>query len=134
LLQASANREARLVEVHTFAHFDNEQGILAVSDGRAGVWVRERGGNWQLRNNGDDDLLFLTDSYAKAYVPDFSGNGHELEWFLSQFMFANSPLAVEDYRTLLLICLVQPFFPPLRKTRMIPAFLGPQAAKPRPCV
>jgi hypothetical protein len=128
LLQASANREARLAEVHTFAHFDNEQGILAISDGSAGVWFHERRGNWQLRNNGDHDLLFFTDPNAKAWVPDFSGNGHELEWFLSQFMFANSPLAADDYRTLMLICLVQQFFPPLRRTRMIPAFLGPQGS------
>ena len=127
-LQASANRTARLVEVHTFAHFEKEKGLLAVSDGTTGVWVRERGGEWQLRNNGDDDLLFLTDSHAKPWVPDFSGNGSALEWFLSQFMFANSPLAAEDYRTLMLIWLVQQFFPPLRRTRMIPAFLGPQGS------
>ena len=128
VLQASANREARLVDVHTFAHFDVERGILAVSDGSSSVWVRERGGNWQVRNNGDEDLLFLTDPHAEAWIPDFSGNGHELQWFLSQFMFANFPLAAEDYRTLMLICLVQQFFPPLRKTRMIPAFLGPQGS------
>jgi hypothetical protein len=127
-LQASANRTARLVEVHTFAHFDNQTGLLAVSDGATGVWARERGGDWQLRNNGDDDLLFLADSYAKSWVPDFSENGSALEWFLSQFMFANSPLAAEDYRTLMLIWLVQQFFPPLRRTRMIPAFLGPQGS------
>jgi hypothetical protein len=127
-LQASANRTARLVEVHTFAHFDKEAGLLAVSDGATGVWVRERGGDWQLRNNGDNDLLFLTDSHANRWVPDFSINASALEWFLSQFMFAHSPLAAEDYRTLTLVWLVQQFFPPLRRTRMIPAFLGPQGS------
>lgn len=128
LLQATANRTTRLAEVHTFAHFDNDRGILAVSDGSGGVWVRERGGDWKLQNNGDDSLLFLADPHAKAWVPDFSRNGRELEWFLSQFMFANSPLPAEDYRTLMFIYLIQQFFPPLRRTRMIPAFLGPQGS------
>jgi Bifunctional DNA primase/polymerase, N-terminal len=127
-LQASAYRTAHLVEVHAFAHFDNQKGLLAVSDGTTGVWVRERRGDWQPCHNGDYDLLFLTDSDAKPWAPDFSGNGSALGWFLSQFMFANSPLAAEDYRALMLIWLMQQFFPPLRKTRMIPAFLGPQGS------
>lgn len=128
LLQARANREARLVDVHTFCHFDSERGFLAVSNGADGMWVRERGGEWQLRDNGDEDLLFLTDPHAEAWVPDFSEDGHALKWFLSQFMFASSPLSTEDYRTLMLICLLHQFFPPLKKTRMIPAFLGPQGS------
>jgi Bifunctional DNA primase/polymerase, N-terminal len=49
VLQASAKRESRLVDVHTFAHFGSESGFLAVSDGNAGVWVRERAGDWQFR-------------------------------------------------------------------------------------
>ena len=127
-LQAGAHRQARLATVHTFAHFDNATGFLAVSDGAAGVWVRERGGSWQLRNNGDDDLLFLTDPHAKPWVPDFTETGSALQWFLSQFMFANSPLTAEEFRTLTLIWLLQQFFPPLRRTRAIPAFLGPQGS------
>jgi len=51
-----------------------------------------------------------------------------LQWYLEQFMFANSLLTVEDCRTLMLIWLLQQFFPPLRKTRMVPAFLGPQGS------
>jgi hypothetical protein len=127
-LQASGNRTARLVEVHTFAHFEKRTGLVAVSDGATGIWVREHGGDWQLRNNGDDDLLFLADSQVKPWVPDFSGDGSALEWFLSQFLFANSPLAAEDYRILILIWLLQQIFPSLRRTRMIPAFLGPQGS------
>jgi hypothetical protein len=128
VLQASANRDARLVEVHTFAYFDGDRGFLAVSNGTNGMWVRERGGKWQFRNNGDEDVLFLTDSHAKAWEPDFSEDGHALQWFLSQFMFASSQLTSEEYCTLMLVCLVQQFFPPLRKTRMIPTFLGPQGS------
>jgi hypothetical protein len=128
MLQANTNREARRVNVRTFSYFDLRRGLLAVSDGAAGIWVRERGGDWQLCNNGDDDLLFLTDPQAKALVPDFSKDGRALQWFLSQFMFANSPLTAEDYRTLMLVCVLQQLFPPLRQTRMIPAFLGPQGS------
>jgi hypothetical protein len=128
LLQAAANRESRLTEVHTFAYFDSERGVLAVSDGGGGVWVHQRGRDWKLQNNGDDGLLFLADPHAKPWVPDFAHDGYELEWFLSQFTFANSPLSAEDHRTLMFIYLIQQFFPPLRRTRMIPAFLGPQGS------
>ena len=128
LLRASASREARLVDVHTLAYFDRGSGLLAVSNGSTGMWIRERGGNWLFRNNGDEGLLFLTDPHAEEWVPDFSGDGHALEWFLSQFMFASFPLTAEEFRTLMLVCLVQQFFPALRKTRMIPAFLGPQGS------
>lgn len=128
LLQASANREARLVDVHTLAYFDRGREFLAVSNGATGMWIRERSGNWLFRNNGDEGLLFLTDPQAEEWVPDLSGDGHALEWFLSQFMFASFPLTAEDFRTLMLVCLVQQFFPTLRKTRMIPTFLGPQGS------
>lgn len=128
LLVANANREARLADVHSFAHFNSDSGTLAVSDGTVGVWVRERGGKWCLRNNGDDDLLFLTDSNATPWEPDFSKSGDSLQWFFSQFMFAGSQLTAAEYRTLLGVYLAQQFFPALRKTRMIPAFLGPQGS------
>jgi hypothetical protein len=128
LLQAQTNREARLAKVHTFAKFDMESGFLAVSDGSCGVWVRERGGDWEFRLNGDDDLLFLTDPSATAWTPSFTGHGEALRWYLGQFMFANSPLTAHECRTLLLVWLLQQFFPPLQRTRMIPAFLGPQGS------
>ncbi len=127
-LQASAHREARLVEVHTFSYFNQERGFLAISDGTGGVWSRELGGDWKLLNNGDNDLLFFTEPEAAAWSPDFSGTRLDLQWFLNLFMFSNSPLTADESRTLLLIWLVQQFFPALRRTRMTPAFLGPQGS------
>jgi len=60
LLQSGAAR-TKAVPVHTLAHFDAANGLLAVSDGGPGVWLRERGGNWQLTANGENGFLFLTD-------------------------------------------------------------------------
>jgi hypothetical protein len=128
VLQAHASRGARLARVHTFAKFDIDTGFLAVSDGASGVWVRERGGDWEFCLNGENDLLFLTDSSATAWIPVFAGDRDALRGYLDQFMFADAPLTAHDCRTLLLVWLLQQFFPALQRTRMIPAFLGPQGS------
>lgn len=113
------------VEVHTFAYFDPVTGFLAVSDAGTGVWIRERNGKWTFQYNGDNDLLFLTEQDAEAFEPDFTASGENLSWFLDQFLLADhDPLSIEDQKTLLLVELLHEFFPALRLTRMILAFLG----------
>ena len=128
ILQAKTSREAPPVEVHTFSFFNPVTGLLAVSDGDGGIWVRERGSKWQLTRNGEYDLLFLTEPEATAWVPEFGQDGRALEWHLNRFSFADVPLSFDDCRVVLHVWLYQQFFPPLRRTRVIPCFLGPQGS------
>ncbi|MBI4463839.1 MAG: hypothetical protein HY647_03950 [Acidobacteria bacterium] len=128
LLQAEQARSAPLVEVHTVSHFESDAGLLAVSDGKAGVWLRERGGEWQQTYNGENGLLFLTEPEATAWVPEFSSGGQSLKWFFGRAMLADGLLSKRDQRVLSLVNLLHVFFPCLRRTRMIPAFLGPQGS------
>lgn len=128
ILQASAATTAPAVKVHTLAHYDPVTGLLAVSDGAGGVWFRERGGHWKFTYNGDNGLLFLTEPEATAWVPEFGGTGESLKWFLGRAMLGSEPLSRNEQQTLLYLNLLHQFFPPLRRTRMIPAFLGPQGS------
>lgn len=128
VIQANTARTAPLVEVHTLAFYDLTTCLLAVSDGAGGVWLRERRGEWQLAHNGDNGLLFLTEPEAIPFTPEFVANGEALRCFLGLALFADYPLSREDQRTLYYLTLVHQFFPPLRRTRMIPAFLGPQGS------
>jgi hypothetical protein len=128
MLQANTARTAPLVDVHTLAHFDPATGLLAVSDGAGGVWFRERGGEWSLTYNGDHGLLFLTEPEAESWTPEFGVNGEALKWFLTRLLLADTPLSGEAQRTLFHVNVLHQFFPALRRTRMIPAFLGPQGA------
>jgi hypothetical protein len=127
MLQAEAAR-TRHVEVHCFSYFDPERGFLAVSDGGPGVWIRERGGRWTHGWNGEHGLLFFTESDAVPFQPDFDAAPEDLDWLLEQIPFAEGTLTIEEQRNCLLIALLQLFFPPLRRTAVIPAFLGPQGA------
>ncbi len=127
ILQAKYFREGQLVDVHSFSYYDSAKGTLVVSDGAGGAWTRERGGDWCLAHNGDNGLLFLTESDAIPWVPEFQ-NGHAREWFLDQFLFSNAPLTPDQSKALLHMWVAQQFFPPLRRTRVIPAFLGPQGS------
>jgi hypothetical protein len=116
------------VEVHTFSFYDLRTGHLAVSDGGGGVWYKERRGPWKQGFNGDGGILFMTDLDGQAWMPDFKQDG-SLTWFTDQFLFdEGSGLTPEEQKTLLLIWLLQNFFPALRHTRVIPAFLGPQGS------
>lgn len=128
VLQASTSQEAPLVEVHTLAWFDPASGVLAISDGGEGMWVHEQGGAWKYGQNGDHDLLFLTEPEATPWTPEFGANGEALQWFLSQFLFAAHPLSRDDQQTLFHLWFLQQFFPRLRRTRVIPACLGPQGS------
>lgn len=128
MLQARTSRDGTLAEVHTLAHFDAQRGLLAVSDGGGGVWLRESRGPWQYCHNGRNGLLFLTEAEATPWVPEFESNGRALKWFLTQFLFTNRPLSREEQQVLLQICLEQQFFPTMRRTRVIPTFLGPQGS------
>src|SRR5439155_5451502 len=73
-------------------------------------------------------LLFLTAPEATPWVPEFDANDSELAWFLDGFLFAPGRLSREDQMSLLFMVFLQQFFPPLRRTRVVPAFLGPQGS------
>jgi len=117
------------LNVHTCAYFEPGTGLMAISDAGNGVWVRERSGQWTYQHNGDNGLLFLTEADAEAFDPDFNATGGNLAWLLDQFLLArHDPLSVEDQKSLLLISLLHEFFPVLRRTRVIPTFLGAQGS------
>ena len=117
------------IPIHTCADFDMATGRLAVSDGGMGVWIRERGGQWTRADNGQDNLLFFSEPDAEPFWPDFSGDGSNLAWFLDRFLFApHGDLSISDQKTLLLVHLLAELFPPLRRTRLLPTFLGPQGS------
>jgi hypothetical protein len=127
MLKAEAAR-AQPVEVHCLARFDPASGFLAVSDGGPGVWIRERGGRWTRTWNGERGLLFFTESDAIPFDPDFDATPGDLDWLLAQIPFTDGTLTIDEQRNAMLIALLQLFFPPLRRTAVIPAFLGPQGA------
>jgi hypothetical protein len=127
-LQTTAE-QTQPIEVRTLSHYDARTGLLVVSDGGSGVWRRELGGPWTQGVNGQDGLMFLTDVDAETWTPEFSSGNH-FSWFLQQFRFTDyiSRLDREDQTSLYLMNLLHCFFPVLRKTRMIPAFLGTQGS------
>ena len=101
LLQAET---ARLTPtpVHTLGYYDTETGTLAISDAGPGIWVREYGGKWVHTHNGENGLLFFTQSWATPWEPDFTDN--HLAWFLDNFTFADSPpLTAADAKLLFTI-------------------------------
>jgi hypothetical protein len=127
MLQAKAS-QLLPVDVHTLAHFDQSNGMLAVADCGPGVWTYQDH-VWKRGFNGDDSLLFFTDTDARPFEPDFNAKRGEFEWFLSQIPFANhGALNIDDQCALYSVALFQLFFPRLRRTAVIPAFLGPQGS------
>jgi hypothetical protein len=127
MLQAEAAR-TQPVDVHSLAHFDPASGFLAVSDGGPGVWIREREGRWTRSWNGERGLLFFTEPDAIPFEPQFDATPGDLDWLWEQIPFADGTLSVDEQRNVLMVALLQLFFPPLRRTAVIPAFLGPQGA------
>jgi hypothetical protein len=128
LLQASAAREAPCVRVHGLAHYEPSTGALFVSDGQGGVWRRARHGQWTLGHNGDDSVFFLTDPLAERWAPEFTGED-ALRTYLDGFLFGDDELlSADDKRLLVLVYLMHQLFPELRRTRVIPAFLGGQGS------
>src|SRR5215469_2242038 len=128
VLQAKVLTSAPLVDIQTFAHFDPKLRLLSVSNGAGGVWTRERGGDWREAHNGDNGIFFLTEREAAPFVPEFRSDRVALPWFLSTFLFANGQISPDDARVLLTIFIFHQYSPLLRKTRMIPAFVGPQGS------
>jgi hypothetical protein len=127
MLQAKASR-LQPTAVHTLAHWDQQNAVLALSDGGPGVWVYQNQ-TWKQGLNGDNGLFFLNDADAVAFEPRFDAGREELDWFLAQIPFAkHGELTIEDQRILYTVTLLQLFFPPLRRTAVIPAFLGPQGS------
>jgi hypothetical protein len=127
-LQARQAKQARLVDVHTFAYHDPETSLLAVSDGAGGVWFRERGAQWRLGYNGEQGLYFVTERESSPWVPELSATPDALDWFLEGFRFADALLSREEVQTAFTVWIFQQFFPELRRTRIIPAFLGTQGS------
>ena len=127
-LQSAVFMRGVLTEIHTFSYYDPVSGLLAVSNGGEGIWIREPGGQWTKGKNGDAGLLFLPDPDGSEWIPEFGNEGTSLKWLLDLIPFAEDPLGREISQTLLLVWLIQQFFPPFRRTRMIPAFLGPQGS------
>jgi len=127
-LQAKEARQARLVAVHSFSYYDAETSLVAVSDGAGGVWFRERGAQWRLGHNGENGLYFVTERESSPWTPEFTATAEALDWFLTLFNFADSLLSKEESRTALSVWVFQQFFPPLRRTRIIPGFLGSQGS------
>ncbi|HEV2170187.1 MAG TPA: hypothetical protein VGR40_04525, partial [Candidatus Binatus sp.] len=118
-------------ELRTLSHYDETTGTLAVSDAGSGMWVRERGGDWQYARNGANGVVFRTDPEAEPWAPEFPSNPdpavfEHLRWFLQQVpIVPRQDLWAHDQRILLEMAMLQRFFPPLARTRLIPAFLGP---------
>jgi hypothetical protein len=128
VLQAKVSKTAPLAEVHTLSSFNAADGFLAVSDGAGGMWTRPRGGDWWEARNGDDGIFFLTEPETIPFVPEFQSDGAALQWYLGAFLFGRDILSTDDAQVLLSVFLFHQFFPPLRHTRVIPAFLGPQGS------
>jgi hypothetical protein len=129
-LRAKVAMTAALADLHTFAHFDPQERCLAVSNSGGGIWLRERGGVWRLTSNGTHGIFFITEPDGDPFEPEF-GDGEALGWFLGQFPFSDSAtelVRADDARALFSIFALQQFFPPLRRTRVIPTFLGPQGS------
>ena len=127
-LQARQSNQARLVEVHSFAYHNPETSLLAVSDGAGAVWFRERGGQWRLGRNGEEGLYFVTERESSPWVPELSATPDALDCFLECFRFADALLSREEARTAFTVWILQQFFPELRRTRIIPTFLGQQGS------
>jgi hypothetical protein len=126
-LQTEAAR-TKAVEVHTQSFYEPRNGTLHVSDGSGGIWSREIQEKWELRHNGDRGILFLTDPDGTPWEPEFTGDG-ALSWLLRQFSLdGQSGLTSKEQQALTLMWLLHNFFPALRRTRTIPAFLGPQGS------
>ena len=121
----TAAEQAKSIEIRTLSHYDPKTGVLVVSDGDRRVWRREPRGKWTPGLNGADGIFFMTDINADSWEPEFTAGEH-LHWYFRQFEFTSfiSRLFREDQVTLLRIHLLQSFFPVLRRSRMIPAFLG----------
>jgi len=129
LLQTRAHTSARVVDVHSFSHYDVSTGVVVVSDGGSGAWRREIGGEWQPVKNGDDDIFFLSDSEASPWSPSFNAPTALEDLWLSRFLLsADQGLSPADGRNLIGLWLCHQFFPPLRRTRLIPCFLGGQGS------
>jgi len=126
-LTAHVARHGTLVEVHTLSYYNEQSKVLTVSTGGCGVWRREPHGQWHAGKNGDDGVFFVTDPDATPWEPDFA-SAEDLSWLWQQINFSPTPLAVDEQRLFFIVWLLHQFFPALRHTRLIPAWLGPQGA------
>lgn len=119
------NRAANLPEtpVYALAHYDWSTGSFYMSNGGGMMYVRHRGGAWVLAPNGEG-ALFLTQSRADPFVPDFSKNGEALDWLLDQCSFYDDPFGFSraEQRILLLTSVLFNLFS--KRTHMILTSIG----------
>jgi hypothetical protein len=121
----SAAERTPSVEVYTLSHYEPKSGLLVVSDGGRGVWMRERRGKWTRGFNGDDGLFFFTETESEPWDPEFSPSSDNLGWFKNQFLFSDyGRIWREDQASLYMMNVFHWFFPPLRSNRLIAGFLG----------
>ncbi|HKW03576.1 MAG TPA: bifunctional DNA primase/polymerase [Vicinamibacterales bacterium] len=129
LLRTRAMRSAPIVELHSFSHYDPSTGLVAVSDGGPGIWLRSASGKWESTRNGQGGLFFHSDPDAAPWVPELCNDRAPLhDWLNLLLLSPDQALSAEDARSLLEVWLLQQFFPPLRRTRVIPCFLGGQGS------
>ena len=126
-LTAHVARRGTLVEVHTLSDYDVQTKVLTVSNGGGGVWRREPHGEWREGKNGDGGILFFTEPDATPWEPDFATT-ENMDWLFKQINFRPAPLSVAEQQVFFEVWLLHQFFPPLRRTRAIPAWLGPQGS------
>jgi hypothetical protein len=126
--QANVARRGILADIQTLSYYDPKTATVAVSNGGGGIWIRGSNKKWIEGNNGENGILFLTDPDNSSWSPEFGKEGESLRWLLELIPFSEEFLELEDAQTFLLVWLLHQFFPLLRRTRMIPAFLGPHGS------
>jgi hypothetical protein len=118
--------------VRALSHYDAASGLLAVSDGGPGVWVHaEPGALWEHVDNGTDGLLFTLDEATDPWTPEWGADDEQvLQTYYEGFRFGagEAGLTRADQQVLLRVWMLNMFFPPLRYTKPIPAFLGGQGS------
>ncbi len=129
ILQSHVTRNGKMVNVYTFASYNQASGELAVSDGGSHVWFYKNG-HWRRGSNGDNGAIFLTDPNSDPWAPEFSNedDGENLSWFLEQINFEGDDRHVLDQKALLRIWLVFLYFRSYFSIRPIPAFFGPKGS------
>jgi hypothetical protein len=128
-----ALKETPTAEVHVVGHYNRVSHIHYVSNGGAGLLMREKNGTkWVPSHNGTDSVYFYTDAASAEFNVEKVQGHKNLDWFWSKFSFHRSEIASEltpsESKQLMATWLLQQLFPEFRRTRIIPAFLGPMGS------
>jgi len=120
-------RHGQLAEVNTLAVYDAKKNQLAISDGASGIWIYSDG-KWEHADNGKNGFVFLTETAAQHWTPDFTVEGKGLEWLFDRLNFAGSLQQIFDQKEIFKVWLMSLFFKGILHTKPIPTFLGPQGS------